>query len=93
MWHMAFCSVLAFALVRGGWVAAEPAITRDVYIEAILPIGALFAVVLWLSNAAYMYLSVSFIRMLKVRATSFQQHLLPVLKHQQVLASRQPVVR
>lgn len=29
----------------------------------------MFAVVLWLGNAAYLYLSVSFIQMLKVRLT------------------------
>ena len=33
--------------------------------QAIVPIGALFAGTLWLSNAAYLYLSVSFIQMLK----------------------------
>jgi Kef-type K+ transport system membrane component KefB len=33
--------------------------------QRILPIGVLFAAVLWLSNAAYLYLSVSFIQMLK----------------------------
>ena len=30
-----------------------------------MPIGGLFAVVLWLGNACYLYLSVSFIQMLK----------------------------
>ena len=34
---------------------------------AIVPIGGAFAIVLWLGNAAYLYLSVSFIQMLKVR--------------------------
>jgi drug/metabolite transporter superfamily protein YnfA len=34
---------------------------------AIVPIAGAFAIVLWLGNAAYMYLSVSFIQMLKVR--------------------------
>jgi len=37
----------------------------QVYISSVLPVGALFAVVLWLGNAAYLYLSVSFIQMLK----------------------------
>jgi hypothetical protein len=31
-----------------------------------VPIGTLFAVTLWMGNAAYMFLSVSFIQMLKV---------------------------
>ena len=35
--------------------------------RCVLPIGALFAVVLWTGNAAYLYLSVSFVQMMKVR--------------------------
>ena len=30
--------------------------------KAIVPIGGLFALTLWMSNAAYLYLSVSFIQ-------------------------------
>ena len=67
MWHMFFCSVLAFCLVRSGYVAAVEGMTMDVYMRAIVPIGLLFSVVLWTGNTAYMYLSVSFIQMLKVR--------------------------
>ncbi len=33
---------------------------------AVVPVGIAFAGVLWLGNDAYMYLSVSFIQMLKV---------------------------
>ena len=36
------------------------------FASCILPIGLLFAGTLWTSNAAYLYLSVSFIQMLKV---------------------------
>jgi hypothetical protein len=36
--------------------------------RAVVPIGALYAGTLWLGNAAYLYLSVSFIQMLKVSA-------------------------
>lgn len=32
-----------------------------------MPIGACYAVTLWVGNAAYLYLSVSFIQMLKAR--------------------------
>lgn len=32
-----------------------------------MPIGALYSGTLWLGNAAYLHLSVSFIQMLKVR--------------------------
>ena len=35
------------------------------YVSAIVPIGACYAVTLWVGNAAYLYLSVSFIQMLK----------------------------
>eukprot|EP00240_Pyramimonas_obovata_P013295 CAMPEP_0118934048 /NCGR_PEP_ID=MMETSP1169-20130426/13456_1 /TAXON_ID=36882 /ORGANISM="Pyramimonas obovata, Strain CCMP722" /LENGTH=262 /DNA_ID=CAMNT_0006876909 /DNA_START=391 /DNA_END=1179 /DNA_ORIENTATION=- len=37
----------------------------DVYYKAVVPIGALYAVTLWLGNTAYLYISVSFIQMLK----------------------------
>jgi hypothetical protein len=39
----------------------------QVYVKAILPIGALFSVNLWLGNTAVMYISVAFAQMLKVR--------------------------
>lgn len=39
----------------------------QVYVRAILPIGALFSVSLWLGNTAVMYISVAFAQMLKVR--------------------------
>ena len=35
-------------------------------LRAVVPIGACYAGTLWLGNAAYLYLSVSFIQMLKV---------------------------
>jgi hypothetical protein len=34
--------------------------------RSVVPVGALFAMTLWMGNAAYMYLSVSFIQMMKV---------------------------
>ena len=43
-----------------------PHACQQVYCQAILPIGATYAIVLWLGNAAYLYLSVSFIQMIKV---------------------------
>ena len=39
--------------------------TRQMYINSVVPIGALFSGTLWFGNAAYTYLSVSFIQMLK----------------------------
>lgn len=64
MWHMLFCSVAAAAVVRLGYVAPSEGMNQEVYTRAIVPIGALFSVNLWLGNTAYMYLSVSFAQML-----------------------------
>jgi hypothetical protein len=41
--------------------------TGQVYLRAIVPIGVFFSLSLICSNIAYIYLSVSFIQMLKVR--------------------------
>ncbi|KAF8066272.1 ADIPOR3 [Scenedesmus sp. PABB004] len=62
--HMAFCWAASAALVRGGVVDA-PDMPSETYLRCVVPIGALFACVLWLGNAAYVHLSVSFIQMLK----------------------------
>lgn len=43
--------------------------STETYMRAVVPIAALFAGTLWLGNAAYLYLSVSFIQMLKVCAS------------------------
>ncbi|XP_024358160.1 probable sugar phosphate/phosphate translocator At4g32390 [Physcomitrium patens] len=66
MIHMAFSSGLAFLLVRV-FKMVEPcaAMTKDLYFRSIVPIGLLFSLSLWFSNSAYIYLSVSFIQMLK----------------------------
>lgn len=66
-WHMAFCSMLAFVLVASGRVATANMNTRT-FLRAVVPISALYAGTLWLGNAAYLYLSVSFIQMLKVHS-------------------------
>ena len=63
---MFFCSFLAILLVKLGYV--EPVnMSSETYLKAVVPIGLLYAGTLWLGNAAYLYLSVSFIQMLKVR--------------------------
>ena len=64
---MAFCSMLAFVLVASGRVATANMNTRT-FLRAVVPISALYAGTLWLGNAAYLYLSVSFIQMLKVHS-------------------------
>lgn len=65
MIHMAFCSSLAYLLVRVFKVVEPVSMTRELYIKSVVPIGALYALSLWFSNSAYIYLSVSFIQMLK----------------------------
>ncbi|EFN56048.1 hypothetical protein CHLNCDRAFT_145497 [Chlorella variabilis] len=64
MWHMFFCASLAILLVRTG-VVSSISMDRETYIKAIVPIGACYSITLWVGNAAYLYLSVSFIQMLK----------------------------
>ncbi|XP_059276891.1 probable sugar phosphate/phosphate translocator At5g25400 [Lycium ferocissimum] len=63
--HMAFCSSLAYLLVRVFKVVEPVTMTIDLYCKSVVPIGLLYAFSLWLSNSAYIYLSVSFIQMLK----------------------------
>ncbi|KAJ0251885.1 sugar phosphate/phosphate translocator [Hirschfeldia incana] len=65
MIHMAFCSSLAVLLIKVFKVVEPVSMSRDTYIRSVVPIGALYSLSLWLSNSAYIYLSVSFIQMLK----------------------------
>ncbi|KAK9946022.1 hypothetical protein M0R45_011505 [Rubus argutus] len=65
MIHMSFCAALAFILVRVFKIVEPMTMTRDIYLSSVVPIGALYSLSLWLSNSAYIYLSVSFIQMLK----------------------------
>ncbi|KAL8223193.1 hypothetical protein R6Q57_020592 [Mikania cordata] len=65
MIHMGFCSSLAYILVNVIKLVEPVQMTRDVYLKSVVPIGLLYSLSLWLSNSAYIYLSVSFIQMLK----------------------------
>jgi drug/metabolite transporter (DMT)-like permease len=65
MIHMAFCSSLAYILVRVFKLVEPVSMSRDLYLKSVVPIGALYSLSLWFSNSAYIYLSVSFIQMLK----------------------------
>ncbi|PWA94295.1 hypothetical protein CTI12_AA052260 [Artemisia annua] len=65
MIHMLFCSLLAYAIINVVKLVEPVQMTRDVYLKSVVPIGFLYSVSLWLSNSAYIYLSVSFIQMLK----------------------------
>lgn len=80
IWHMTFSSALAFAVVRLGYVEACN-MSAETYVKAVVPIGACFAGTLWLGNAAYLYLSVSFIQMLKVGPSMLEQPYLPSCLH------------
>ncbi|MQK22670.1 hypothetical protein EI013_30350, partial [Escherichia coli] len=62
---MAFCSSLAYLLVRVFKLVEPVSMSRDLYLRSVVPIGALYSLSLWFSNSAYIYLSVSFIQMLK----------------------------
>ncbi|XP_022897241.1 probable sugar phosphate/phosphate translocator At4g32390 [Olea europaea var. sylvestris] len=65
MIHMSFCSSLAYLLVRVFKVVEPVTMSWDLYMKSVVPIGLLYSLSLWLSNSAYIYLSVSFIQMLK----------------------------
>lgn len=64
--HMVFSTLLCFLVVRVfEWVKLKQGMTYDIYISSVLPIGATFALTLWLGNTSYLYISVSFAQMLK----------------------------
>ncbi|MBA0755477.1 hypothetical protein Gogos_020065 [Gossypium gossypioides] len=65
MIHMSFCATLAFLLIKVFKVVEPVSMSRELYLSSVVPIGALYSLSLWLSNSAYIYLSVSFIQMLK----------------------------
>ncbi|KAL0010454.1 hypothetical protein SO802_005562 [Lithocarpus litseifolius] len=66
MIHMSFCSFLVYLLVKVFKVLELPStMTRDLYLKSMVPIRALYTLSLWFSNSTYIYLSISFIQMLK----------------------------
>jgi len=67
-WHLTFAAVGTRVLQRTTHLldgAKDVHLTKDMFIRSILPIGLLFSGSLILSNTAYLYLSVSYIQMLK----------------------------
>lgn len=62
--HMGASSLLSYAAVGLG-IVERPSMTWGTYRKAVLPIGMLYSVILSLSNATYVFLSVSFIQMVK----------------------------
>jgi uncharacterized membrane protein len=65
LWHMFFCSTVGFICVRVLKLVKSHNMTPKEYWTRVMPIGLLYAGSLWLSNSAYLYLSVSFIQMTK----------------------------
>lgn len=65
LWHMFLCSTLGFLCVRVLKVVPSHNMKVEEYFSRVFPIGALYALSLWLSNSSYLYLSVSFIQMTK----------------------------
>lgn len=64
--HMVFSSVLCFVLTKVLKILkVEEGMTLEVYTTSVIPIGAMFAMTLWLGNTAYLYISVAFAQMLK----------------------------
>ncbi|KAK9088377.1 hypothetical protein Scep_027459 [Stephania cephalantha] len=64
--HMVFSSVLCFILTKVLKIMkVEEGMTPEIYATSVVPIGAMFAMTLWLGNTAYMYISVAFAQMLK----------------------------
>ncbi|KAL4598572.1 hypothetical protein ACB098_11G046000 [Castanea mollissima] len=64
--HMVFSSVLCFMLTKVLKIMkVEEGMTPDIYATSVVPIGAMFAMTLWLGNTAYLYISVAFAQMLK----------------------------
>lgn len=64
--HMVFSSVLCFVLTKVLKVLrVEEGMTLEIYTTSVIPIGAMFAMTLWLGNTAYLYISVAFAQMLK----------------------------
>jgi len=66
--HLTFAAIGTRILQRTTHLvdgAKDVHMTKDMFIQSILPIGVLFSGSLILSNTAYLYLSVSYIQMLK----------------------------
>jgi hypothetical protein len=68
-WHLAFATFMTQILARFTTVLdsrKKVPMTGRIYLRAIVPIGLMFSLSLICGNLTYLYLSVSFIQMLKV---------------------------
>ncbi|KAK0474200.1 TPT-domain-containing protein [Armillaria novae-zelandiae] len=67
-WHLTFAAIGTRVLQKTTTLvdgAKDVHMSKDMFLKSILPIGLLFSGSLILSNTAYLYLSVSYIQMLK----------------------------
>lgn len=70
-WHLVFATIMTQILARFTTILdsrKKVPMTGKVYLRAIVPIGIFFSLSLICGNQAYLYLSVAFIQMLKVRS-------------------------
>ena len=77
-WHLAFASLMTQILARTTTLLDSRKtvkMTGRVYLRAIVPIGFFFSLSLICGNKAYLYLSVAFIQMLKVRYPLIRERL------------------
>lgn len=68
-WHLGFATLMTQILARFTTVLdsrKKVPMTGRIYLRAIVPIGLMFSLSLICGNLTYLYLSVSFIQMLKV---------------------------
>lgn len=69
-WHLTFATIMTQIMARTTKLLdgrKTVKMTGRVYLRAIVPIGIFFSLSLICGNLTYMYLSVAFIQMLKVR--------------------------
>ena len=70
-WHLFFATLMTQLLARTTTLLdgrKTVKMTGRIYLRAIVPIGAFFSLSLICGNVTYLYLSVAFIQMLKVRS-------------------------
>ena len=63
--HMSFCSLCALIWKLCGWITVPHLGGPAVYCARFVPVGLFFAASLSLGNAAYLFVSVAFVQMLK----------------------------
>lgn len=76
-WHLAFATLMTQILARTTKTLdgrKKVPMTGKIYLRAIMPIGLMFSLSLICGNLTYLYLSVSFIQMLKVRSGNEYKH-------------------